>query len=147
MDFQTEIAQIDTATLDSLFGESTEATPAATPTDTTVTPDGTTVVRQELPGEIQTIDLDSLEEKEETPPPMFNWSVDSAYILGGFLEHYNIDLMQIKYMHWWKFKALFNNSFCLSLSSSCFNNVCNCNLVAAIGVLSSCDTLKIKLLC
>ena len=49
------------------------------------------------------------EEKEETPPPMFNWSVDSAYILGGFLEHYSIDLMTIKYMHWWKFKALFNN--------------------------------------
>ena len=56
--------------------------------------------------------VEKLEEDTEgeiIPPPLFNWSVDSAYILGGFLEHYNIDLMQIKYMHWWKFKALFNN--------------------------------------
>jgi len=49
------------------------------------------------------------QENEILPPPIFNWSVDSAYILGGFLERYNIDLMTTKYMHWWKFKALFNN--------------------------------------
>lgn len=36
----------------------------------------------------------------------FSFKYDAPYILGAFLECYHIDLMQIKYLHWWKFNAL-----------------------------------------
>ncbi len=39
--------------------------------------------------------------------PVLSWLYDSTYILGAFLEIYNIDLIDIEYMHWWKFHALF----------------------------------------
>ena len=34
---------------------------------------------------------------------------DAEYIYSAFMEQYNIDLNSIKYLHWWKFKALFNS--------------------------------------
>lgn len=36
----------------------------------------------------------------------FEW--DDAYIYSAFLSNYSIDLNEIDYLHWWKFKALFN---------------------------------------
>lgn len=36
----------------------------------------------------------------------FEW--DDAFIYSAFLSNYNIDLNEIDYLHWWKFKALFN---------------------------------------
>ena len=32
--------------------------------------------------------------------------LDDKYIYSAFKEQYNIDLNSIKYLHWWKFKAL-----------------------------------------
>lgn len=32
---------------------------------------------------------------------------DFPYIYAAFLERYNIDLIDIDYLHWWKFRALF----------------------------------------
>ncbi|MDE5583118.1 MAG: bacteriophage Gp15 family protein, partial [Ruminococcus sp.] len=40
-------------------------------------------------------------------PPVFDWKIDSKYILGDFQRYYGIDLLDIKYMHWWKFRCLF----------------------------------------
>ena len=39
-------------------------------------------------------------------PPVFSYYYDSAYILGAFLREYNIDLIDVEYMHWYKFRAL-----------------------------------------
>lgn len=36
----------------------------------------------------------------------FSFKYDAPYILSAFLECYHIDLMEIKYLHWWKFNAL-----------------------------------------
>lgn len=32
---------------------------------------------------------------------------DNAYIYSAFLSQYNVDLQDIDYLHWWKFRALF----------------------------------------
>lgn len=56
-------------------------------------------------------------EAEETDNPaddpenmrqLYSYGEDAAYIIGGFLECYGVDLLEIPYMHWWKFKALLN---------------------------------------
>lgn len=39
---------------------------------------------------------------------LFSFSVDYPYILSAFLRDYGIDLIDIKYMHWWKFRMLFD---------------------------------------
>lgn len=39
--------------------------------------------------------------------PLFSFSVDYPYILSGFLHDYSMDLCTVKYMHWWKFRMLF----------------------------------------
>ncbi|NFH70766.1 hypothetical protein FDC35_15900 [Clostridium botulinum] len=38
---------------------------------------------------------------------VFDYEQDSRYIYSAFLSQYKIDLQDIKYLHWWKFKALF----------------------------------------
>ena len=52
------------------------------------------------------------EESESGEPdrskPLFSYSVDFPCILSGFLRDYRIDLCEIKYMHWWKFRMLFD---------------------------------------
>lgn len=49
------------------------------------------------------------EEHEVAPKPIYDWTVDSAYIIGAFQKTYGIDLTNIKYMHWWRFKVLFTS--------------------------------------
>lgn len=41
-------------------------------------------------------------------PPVFDWKYDAAFILGDFRRFYGIDLISVEYMHWWKFRCLFN---------------------------------------
>lgn len=38
--------------------------------------------------------------------PVYSFEHDDIYIYAAFMEQYGIDLTTIKYMHWWKFKAL-----------------------------------------
>lgn len=38
---------------------------------------------------------------------LYDFDYDGDYIFAAFLEQYNIDLQDVKYLHWWKFKALF----------------------------------------
>jgi hypothetical protein len=39
---------------------------------------------------------------------IYSFEHDSEYIFSAFLSQYNLDLNSIKYLHWWKFRALFN---------------------------------------
>ena len=52
---------------------------------------------------------ESEEVEQENPKPIYDWSIDSAYIVGAFQKEYGIDLMNIEHMHWWRFKALFTS--------------------------------------
>lgn len=36
----------------------------------------------------------------------YDYEIDSDYIYAAFLSQYNIDLIDIQYLHWWKFSAL-----------------------------------------
>lgn len=38
---------------------------------------------------------------------IYSYECDSSYIFAAFWQQYKIDLESIKYLHWWKFKALF----------------------------------------
>ncbi len=46
--------------------------------------------------------------QEKPKKNLFSYSIDYPYILSGFLRDYGIDLIDIKYMHWWKFRMLFD---------------------------------------
>lgn len=39
---------------------------------------------------------------------LFSFSIDYPYILSAFLRDYGINLIDIKYLHWWKFRMLFD---------------------------------------
>ncbi len=51
-----------------------------------------------------------IEEKEETREEkhLFSFEIDYPYILSGFLRDYGIDLSSVRYLHWWKFRMLFD---------------------------------------
>ncbi|AVP66030.1 hypothetical protein C3B64_17995 [Clostridium botulinum] len=38
---------------------------------------------------------------------IYNFEYDDDYIYSAFLDQYRIDLQDIEYLHWWKFKAMF----------------------------------------
>lgn len=44
----------------------------------------------------------------ERKADVFSFSIDYPYILAGFLRDYRIDLATVKYLHWWKFRMLFD---------------------------------------
>lgn len=48
----------------------------------------------------------------------FSYSHDWGYICAAFMELYKIDLTDIQYLHWWKFKAYFK-----SLHGCKFNDI------------------------
>lgn len=39
---------------------------------------------------------------------IYSYDYDANYIYSDFMKIYNIDLQDIHYLHWWKFKALFS---------------------------------------
>lgn len=49
----------------------------------------------------------SQKQKEENKKQIYSYEFDADYIYSAFMQQYKIDLNNIKYMHWWKFKALF----------------------------------------
>lgn len=51
------------------------------------------------------------ENKKETIriKQIYSYEFDDEYIYSAFMEQYKIDLNSIRYLHWWKFKALFNS--------------------------------------
>lgn len=38
---------------------------------------------------------------------IYSYTFDDEYIFAAFLEQYGVDLQDIPYLHWWKFKAMF----------------------------------------
>lgn len=40
---------------------------------------------------------------------VYSFEYDDDYIFSSFISQYDIDLQQTNYMHWWKFRALFNS--------------------------------------
>lgn len=38
---------------------------------------------------------------------IYDYAVDGKYIYAAFLDQYGIDLIDVKYLHWWKFRAMF----------------------------------------
>lgn len=54
-------------------------------------------------------DQDEEDEPEEEPVhrPYFDWKIDAAYLIGDFRHYYGIDLLTIEFLHWFKFRALF----------------------------------------
>lgn len=38
---------------------------------------------------------------------IYSFNFDDDYIYSAFLDQYEIDLQDINYLHWWKFKAMF----------------------------------------
>lgn len=57
---------------------------------------------------IREIDEDENPYQEESKPPVFDWKIDARYILGDFWRFYQMDLISIEHLHWWKFRALFD---------------------------------------
>lgn len=49
------------------------------------------------------------EDIEEKQKRIYSYEFDDDYIYSAFMEQYGIDLNSIEYLHWWKFKALFNS--------------------------------------
>ena len=45
--------------------------------------------------------------KEKTKR-IYSYEFDNELIYSAFKDQYNIDLQDIKYLHWWKFKAMFD---------------------------------------
>ena len=52
--------------------------------------------------------VDELDAIVERNKQIYSYEFDDDKIYSAFMEQYNIDLQDIKYLHWWKFKALFN---------------------------------------
>ena len=40
---------------------------------------------------------------------IYDYEFDAPYIYGAFLSQYGLDLQDIKYLHWWKFQAMFKS--------------------------------------
>ena len=40
--------------------------------------------------------------------PIYSYEHDDQYIYSAFLSQYHIDLQEVDYLHWWKFRALFS---------------------------------------
>lgn len=47
-------------------------------------------------------------EEQKVEKPLFSFSVDYPYIFSGFMRDYGLDLLSVKYLHWWKFRMLFD---------------------------------------
>lgn len=47
--------------------------------------------------------------KNKSNKKVLDYDIDSNYIYSAFLTQYNIDLQDIKYLHWWKFKAMLDS--------------------------------------
>lgn len=46
--------------------------------------------------------------KKNQNSQVYSYEFDDNYIYSAFLQQYNIDLQDIEYLHWWKFRAMFD---------------------------------------
>lgn len=47
------------------------------------------------------------EKKKKSVKTLYRYDVDADYIYAAFLSQYKIDILELPYMHWWKFRSLF----------------------------------------
>lgn len=47
--------------------------------------------------------------KGKSVTQIYSFEHDDDYIYAAFMDQYRIDLQDIDYLHWWKFKAMFNS--------------------------------------
>lgn len=52
-------------------------------------------------------DDDDTAEDAVIKPSVFDWRIDSRYIIGDFRHYYDMNLLSIEYLHWWEFRCLF----------------------------------------
>lgn len=45
---------------------------------------------------------------ENKSKQVYSYEFDDNYIYSAFLQQYNVDLQDVEYLHWWKFKAMFD---------------------------------------
>lgn len=45
-------------------------------------------------------------EEEINDEKIYDYDYDAPYIFSAFMQQYGIDLQRVKYLHWWKFKAM-----------------------------------------
>jgi len=45
--------------------------------------------------------------KGRSPERIYSYEYDDGYIFAAFKAYYNVDLVDIDYLHWWKFQAMF----------------------------------------
>lgn len=45
--------------------------------------------------------------KKERKKQIYSYEFDNELIYSAFKDQYSVDLQDIKYLHWWKFKAMF----------------------------------------
>ena len=55
------------------------------------------------------LESSSFPQSEIKKKQIYSYEFDAEYIYSAFMQQYKIDLNSIKYLHWWKFKALFVN--------------------------------------
>lgn len=65
-------------------------------------------------GEDAQEDEQEIEDDSESHERAYSFDYDDEYIYAAFLSQYGIDLSSVKYLHWWKFRAMFKG-----LSSDC----------------------------
>lgn len=47
--------------------------------------------------------------ERHSPERIYSFEHDADYIYAAFLAQYGMDLQDIEYLHWWKFRAMFNS--------------------------------------
>lgn len=52
-------------------------------------------------------DLKSNSKTGSNSEKIYDFNYDDEYIYSAFLDQYGVDLNEIEYLHWWKFKAMF----------------------------------------
>lgn len=46
---------------------------------------------------------------KSTDAPAYSFEQDDGYIFAAFVDQYHIDLSEIDYLHWWKFRSMFQS--------------------------------------
>lgn len=60
-------------------------------------------------GQVQSSDEGCHDSSNSSSDKIYDFDYDDMYIYSAFLQQYGIDLQDVKYLHWWKFKAMFNS--------------------------------------
>lgn len=50
-----------------------------------------------------------LSERQAAKDRIYSFDYDDDYIFAAFLHQYRIDLNRVKFLHWWKFRAMFKS--------------------------------------